>query len=163
MLREGFQKMKRFLSILTVAVCMFSLCSGCKVSKQDVTLDLVVNGSTQYTIVRSDTASFAVCEMTNKLRKAMSEFTSDITVSSDYLFENVSGSEYEIIIGNTNRAESHSVLSTLKYDDYKITIIDKKIVIAAYDEAALDAAVTRFIEKVISRAKDGNLKFTSGE
>lgn len=58
--------------------------------------------------------------------------------------------EYEILIGTTTRAESSSVYNDeLKYYDYTITSIGKKLVICGGSDEAVSNAVDHFINNMI--------------
>ncbi len=60
--------------------------------------------------------------------------------------------EFEILIGETNREESKSFLSGLLWDDYGYTIIGNKIVIAGNTPEGTLAAVKHFLDHI----KDGD-------
>lgn len=57
-------------------------------------------------------------------------------------------SEYEILVGATNRAESQTFLSGLLWDDYGYTIIGNKIVIAGHTNEGTLAAIKLFLEHI---------------
>lgn len=56
----------------------------------------------------------------------------------------------EILVGITNRKESHLVYDSLKKDQYAIEIIGDKLVIVGYDDYATAAAVECFINTYLS-------------
>ena len=56
----------------------------------------------------------------------------------------------EILVGITNRKESHDVYATLKKDEYVIKFVGDKLVIIGFDEYATSAAVAHFIEAYLS-------------
>jgi endonuclease/exonuclease/phosphatase family metal-dependent hydrolase len=56
----------------------------------------------------------------------------------------------EILVGITNRKESHDVYATLKKDEYVIKFVGDKLIILGYDEYATSAAVAHFIEAYLS-------------
>lgn len=56
----------------------------------------------------------------------------------------------EILVGITNRKESHEVYSTLKKDEYVIKFVGDKLIILGYDEYATAAAITLFMDKYMS-------------
>ncbi len=102
-------------------------------------------------------------ELSVELKLAIAEYTStnEVGIKEDYLMSGEEPLEYEILLGNTNREESLTVLDSLKYDDYKITAVGKKIVITAHNEAALEKAVEHFIAD-LENMKDGDdLCFTA--
>jgi endonuclease/exonuclease/phosphatase family metal-dependent hydrolase len=63
---------------------------------------------------------------------------------TDYMEE----SEYEILVGATNRAESQTFLSGLLWDDYGYTIIGNKIVIAGHTSEGTFSAIKLFLEHI---------------
>ena len=126
-----------------------------------VTLDVITGGETSYTIVRSSIASSAVTEVSIRLKDAMASLAPSVQIKEDYLLGDAKPGEYEILLGKTNREESAEVLDDIKYDDYKIAIVGKKIVVAAHNDTALSAAVEYFIENIVSLGADGNLQITS--
>ena len=64
----------------------------------------------------------------------------------------------EILIGNTCREESKTAMSAIGYDDFSVTYINGKIVIAAHNPERLTEAVQFFKEKCI-RSAEGRLEY----
>ena len=54
--------------------------------------------------------------------------------------------DFEILVGNTNREESKTFLSSLLWDDYGYAIVGNKIVIAGHTVESTTAAMKSFIE-----------------
>lgn len=129
--------------------------------KPETVLDLVSGGVTEYAIVRSSLGTSATTAISLKLKNAMAEIAPEIQLKEDFLLGNDKPGEFEILLGETNREESLAVLDTLKYDDYKIEVVGKKVVIAAHNDEALADAVDYFIENIISLGADGALKLSS--
>jgi len=67
----------------------------------------------------------------------------------------------EILIGDTNRAESKEVISGLAKDQYVIKWVNNKLIIAGSDDQVTNAAVTAFIEKFIKPAEGDTLELPS--
>ena len=61
-------------------------------------------------------------------------------------------SDYEILVGNTNREETQTYLSNLLWDDYGYAIVGNKIVIAGHTAEGTTAALKLFLEHI----KDGD-------
>ena len=59
---------------------------------------------------------------------------------------NIAASEYEILVGNTNREESKTFLSNLLWDDYGYAIVGNKIVIAGHTDEGTTNAIKHFLE-----------------
>lgn len=119
----------------------------------DVNEDLKIaeGGASQFKLVRGELAAAYEKTITSSLA---SFFKNDcgvtLQVSDDWVNEALgyTESEYEILVGKTNREESILVYNNLRSDDYAVTVVGKKIVIAAYTEAKLSEAVTYFTEKL---------------
>ncbi len=58
--------------------------------------------------------------------------------------------ETEILIGNTNRAESAELLKSLSKDEYGIKLINQKIVINAHTDQGIKTGVAEFISKYMN-------------
>ncbi|MBE6566830.1 MAG: endonuclease/exonuclease/phosphatase family protein [Ruminococcaceae bacterium] len=65
---------------------------------------------------------------------------------SDYYEE----SEFEILIGSTNREESQTFLADLLWDDYGYAIVGNKIVIAGHTNAGTFQAIKLFLQHIKS-------------
>ena len=60
---------------------------------------------------------------------------------------------YEILIGDTNRVESETVLKELSENQYAIKWVNKKLVIVGSDDYATKAAVNAFIDQCVKPAE----------
>lgn len=112
---------------------------------------LAENGKTSYKVIRSQTATDHEIKVTGDVVRGFKEKSNaDIFASDDWVNEALGykESELEILVGKTNRAESALVYSNLRSDDYAVVIVDKKIVIAAYNEEKLNEALAYFLEKL---------------
>ena len=67
--------------------------------------------------------------------------------------------QYEILIGNTNREESATFLSNLKWDDYGYGIVGDKLVIAGKNEDGTLKALRAFLEHI--KGNTGEVFFTN--
>ena len=61
---------------------------------------------------------------------------------------NIAASEYEILVGNTNREESKTFLSNLLWDDYGYAIVGNKIVIAGHTDEGTTGALKQFLKHI---------------
>ena len=61
---------------------------------------------------------------------------------------NIAASEYEILVGNTNREESKTFLSGLLWDDYGYAIVGNKIVIAGHTDEGTTGALKQFLKHI---------------
>ncbi|MBQ8510947.1 MAG: endonuclease/exonuclease/phosphatase family protein [Clostridia bacterium] len=131
-------------------------------------LELISDGKTAFTIVRSDSADDdATVSLLNRLKTAFKEKAGvSIALDNDWVKK---GSEpdsetYEILFGPTNHPESAQALEGVKYSDFVIKMIGNKIVINGYTVQTRAKAVTYFITNILSRAAEGqDLIFTEAD
>ena len=92
----------------------------------------------EYTVVRSDTSDDSIKALASDMRTVISDFCgSQLKIGTDYGTK----SQYEILIGDTNRTESKNAMKGLGLSDYVIKLDGTKIVIASGSTAALKAAI----------------------
>lgn len=116
---------------------------------EDTTLS--ENGEFKYKVVRAQAATKGELDATSAIVKALKEKTGAVVVASDDWVNEALGyteSEYEILIGKTNREASSKIYSKMRIDDYAVSIVDKKIVIAAFTDEKLNEAVAYFLDKL---------------
>jgi len=109
----------------------------------DTEPELVIDAETlaKYTIVRRDEATKEEKNAATTLATDMeAAFGVKLTVVSDF----ETATEYEILVGETNRDESAASYDGLKYNDYRISAKGSKIVIAAGCDESLVQAVEYF-------------------
>lgn len=110
-----------------------------------------VQGS--YTVIRSEevhsgsqTASGAA-----KLRKAINDRFGGVNIATDWTGAGgTPESEYEILVGATNRPESEEVAKDLGTNEFIIRMVGAKLVIVASGEAGITSAVNYFVETYIN-------------
>ncbi len=97
--------------------------------------------------------------MSSEERSAVTQLTKNIyahfgvllTVVND---DNTQSGEHEILIGETNRAQSTEVFGTLKYDDYFVGIKGGKLVVRGGSAGATAAAVLKLKDTVAANRGD---------
>ena len=119
----------------------------------EVTADtaIIEGGATKYKIVRAELAADYEKTMAGSLATFFTDSCGvSLSVSDDWVNEALgyTESECEILIGKTNRTESVLVYNNLRADDYAVTVVNKKIVIAAYTEEKLSEAISYFTGKL---------------
>lgn len=166
--------MKRYLTLLAlllIALLMITACGDnppADVAPTDTTtpetepapanLDIIQNGTANYTIVRAEKADGDSIAAASQLFKAFGEKTGVFPeLTTDWIKP---GNSYdpsirEILVGTTGHSESTEALKDIPYGDYVITPVGNKLVINAWSTAALDEAVNAFAEE-LAKAKDGN-------
>lgn len=97
----------------------------------------------EYTVIRSDTSDNSVKTLATEFRTIVSEFSgTQLKIGTDYGTK----TEYEILIGETNRPESKRAIEKMGYNDYIIKMDGKKIVIAGGSYNSLKIAINEFYE-----------------
>ena len=157
-----FLRVTALVALLLVAIIAVS----CKDTSSDVsaeptvTLDLVKDGKTQFTIIRPEfDDSDATVEQMKAIRDAFKEKTGvRISMEIDWLKvgQEPDPEKCEILIGRTNRPESAEAIKGLKYNDYTVKLIGNKIVINGYSDDSLANAADYFINEVLSKAESGS-------
>ena len=166
--------MKRSLSFfvsLLLAFCVFAGCGGesntdtnseqgnisgtqhgsATLSKEDVVF--LDNGESRYSIIRpNDEKITPSCAIVYKSLK--DKLKTSVKNTLDINEDGVDA--YEILVGDTNRAESKIALDYLRgekgarIDDYIICTIGKKIVINAQTPEAINAACVKFTNEIVN-------------
>lgn len=123
-----------------------------------------------FTIVRSTYAETVVIDAVKDIVAAFRENSSgewkpDIT--DDFVKGQTRDSVYEIegkevLVGLTNRKESHDVYATLNKDEYVIKFVGEKLVIVGYDDYATAAAVNAFVDTYLSSQNIDSLDLDLG-
>lgn len=109
-------------------------------------LEIVKDGATRYTIVRPDEADDKTVEAAIRLMNAISEkYGIAINLASDFDLPGQERSEYEILIGHTNREESAETLEGLKYGDSVIAVKGTRVIITGGGGKSTSDAVDAFI------------------
>ncbi|MEE0970172.1 MAG: glycosyl hydrolase [Clostridia bacterium] len=117
-----------------------------------------ISDISEYKIVREDTFDDTAKKLSVTLRDAISKATgTNVGIVTD-----ASGKKAkEILIGNTNRAESQEKKANLLYGEFFIGIVNEKIVIVGESNDSLTDAVDYFIQKFI-KEDSKSLKVPSG-
>ncbi|MBQ8208471.1 MAG: hypothetical protein IJZ89_07050 [Clostridia bacterium] len=153
--------MKKFsiiaLFILSLAV-IFTACGKTPGGSEDSTGDnsgkvkvKEITNIADYTIVRGDQADNTVKDALTILRNAIKEKNgAQLSVGTDF----GSKSEYEILLGETNRSASIEAMEKLGGDyDYIIKLVGNRIVILGGSSEATAEAVNVFIENFMPGGK----------
>ena len=136
---------------------------------EDTSIVLFDSSEIYYSIVRGTYASEievnAAVQLNVAFRKA---YSGDwrATIQDDFFKGQVKGEAYEIegkeiLVGLTNRKESHIVHETLKKDEYAIKVVGEKLVIVGFDEYATAGAVELFVTTYLSSKISDKLELTN--
>ena len=144
-----------FAAVLFLAGCNANVVDETNVAETEVqdsgTFCLYENGNSLYTIVQSAkandvvTAAGSLCWSTFK-----NTYNSELPISDDWIADPtaIPADAAEILIGNTNRAESAEVYAGMDPYAYRITCINNRIVIAASADTLLDDALEVFFANI---------------
>lgn len=118
---------------------------------QQDTIIVFENGATRYSIIWPTGPSEFEYNASTQLASAFSKCGVNIKHNRDYIGKDGSNAptDYEILIGRTNREESIDINKTLKSDDYVISSVNTKIVITGGSPAATMKAAQRFIAEYL--------------
>lgn len=118
---------------------------------------ILENGQLKYTVIKyvaePDSVTF---DAVKRLRDKIREYTGTApSIKPDYSSEErpADPNAFEILVGETNYAESKQVLADLNYGDYKITTVGNKIVIAAFSSDEISRAIN-YITGTMFKDKD---------
>jgi hypothetical protein len=106
-----------------------------------------------YAVVRSDDAHSGskISMGAATLRKAINERFGGVAITTDWTGAGgTPESDYEILVGPTNRSESEEVIKDLGVNEFIIRMVGKKLVIVASSEAGITSAVNYFVETYVN-------------
>lgn len=128
-------------------------------------LELVNEGKSEYRIIYPRLSGSSVYGTAERLRDMIFNYTGASLELSD---DSAAESKYEILVGQTSRAQSKEVTDTLRANDYKIEAFENKLVLCGGNEEALNKALSKFLDNVVYvRGKRGataqSLKVSSAD
>lgn len=143
--------LKRILSLAIVLATMLTLFTSCG-RRREVEGGIYIRG---YTVVRSAEASENIVKAAKLVKKEIRE---NLKVGVSLAKDSRSEREYEILIGNTERAESTAALEKLKSASEKrafsITFTENKIVIVGHSDDDVVLGVKSFINKFVKTSNE---------
>ncbi len=126
-------------------------------------LNIVSSGMSEFTIVYPALCDSSIKELAQKVQTTIKDYTgAELELHSDS-----EESEFEILIGDTDRDESLAVLKGIREKEGIIYVGEKKLVLVGGTEEYLKKAVAKFFKSVYASGKKGdtagNLQVTSGD
>ena len=172
--------MKRFLLIFLALMMVVSLCACNNGSQTDdptnsteenaseesleQILDIILDGASEYRIVRSESASENVSGAIISMRNSIRNITGvELKITSDLMAMSEGGNladKKEIVIGNTYYSESATVLADCEYGNYIIRVCGNKIMIVAHDESMILKACTYFSDLALKYGSKGKFSIS---
>lgn len=127
-------------------------------------LTLIADGEVLCRVVRSDRiadnhtqvqAAKEICHvLSNVSGKSTVRLYTDWSKSGEYDSDTV-----EVLVGITNYPESKEILSSISYGEYAVRVVDKKLVVAAHTDEAIQAAVKELSRYVSLHTNKGTISF----
>ena len=160
-------KTKRFAALALCLLMLLPMLAACKKNKTDepnVTPEGIVlletpvvisGGDTVYTVANPQASAETYSNCLTQLINIANGFTMPYRTAKEG--DNFA-TDTEILLGNTCRTESQDALAAIGYDDFSITYVNNKIVVAAHTPQRLEEAVA-FLKDKILQIKDGKLEY----
>ena len=154
------KKISLFLAILMLMQCFLLVACKSKDNQEttpaettqpsvepDNNVKVFAADISKYSLICAQRSSASVMGQFWQLQSQIGQmYGTEPAAETDYAEE----SEYEILIGDTNREESQAFLEGLLWDDYGYTIIGNKIVIAGHTAEGTLAAIKHILEHIKS-------------
>lgn len=143
---------KRIIAVSLVFIVLLSVLSGCSVnSSVSLPSTIDADGRFIFTIVRAEKSTAAAEGAAKNVRNAIKDnFDCKVTIVKDNVIED-NKDNYEILVGDTNRAASTEALNALVNNrpnnafDFIVKVVDRKVCIQATTEDMLTVATNWFI------------------
>ena len=130
--------------------------SGTQSDPSTESVNVVVDGASEYCIVISDFANDFVKQQAISLRKAIEASTgAKIPMGTDWDNKDSNADIKEILVGKTNREASATIADQLSDGEYSIAVVDNKIVLAGNDQT-LGLAVSTFLSTYFGYQSEDN-------
>lgn len=157
--------MKKYISLFLILTFLLTLygCSGNSsskkviINKQDYdeentrmtadALDIITYGKSNYKIVISEKADDAQKDAANLLKEALS-LTTGVTL--EIVTDKTAPDEFEILVGKTNRDETASNTDGIAENEYRISVLNKKVCFNAGSTLMLFNGINDFLFKNLS-------------
>jgi len=133
--------------ILLLLLMMLVWLTACRQEEPVAYMLLYGEGAPAYSIVRSDTSDGAELEAALLLRNTLKNCGVELPITTDWKTNPIS--EYELVVGNTLRAETEAGLTvdplTLGKEGYYVKVVGSRVYMDGGSEPAVIAAVEHFL------------------
>ena len=124
-------------------------------TEEEGVLGIVADGVCRYRVIRPERCSETVRTAAQSIDTWLFDrLDTHIEVKNDFS----PPSEWEILVGDTNRPESRSLLEGLSENEYAVACVGKKLVFCAHSDRGVQKAVEWFLEKYVKE-----LRLTQGQ
>ena len=117
-------------------------------------LDLIADGNTAYSLIRSEDASTAMIQRITELRNQIKEITgASLTYGTDWIKRGteVPAQAKEIVVGTTNRPQTIAAQESIREKDFIITYDGERLIITGGNEESTMRAIDYFIENYFDK------------
>lgn len=155
------------IALLTLVLCQLICCfTGCDFLRGG---DEETTAETAFELTKENLASYTiiVSSQSNENVESVASFIQNMIyqklgVTLEIKTDEAEVTEYEILIGLTNRAESAEIMANVDDDDYGYALVGKKIVIAGKTVSAAKEALLLFKQDVLSKADSESVLLAAG-
>ena len=165
--RDFFMKLTRFTALILLAASLLLLFAGCEKEEPEISTEpaievtepieapkliLVEDGKTDFKIIRSeDAVGYDLDTSMLVYQRAKATLSSSFKITEDWNspLDPTPADAHEILLFETNRAESAAALADLDVDGYLIRVTEHKIVIVGSSPSACNAALYYFFDTLI--------------
>lgn len=117
-----------------------------KFDGEEGTLGLIVDGVCRYTVIRSENASDAIIAAARSLDTYLFyHLKTHIEIKNDFAAPRA----LEILVGQTNRAESQEVLLSLNEGEYTVRCLGEKLILCGTSDEGTQKAVEWFLKHCV--------------
>jgi predicted esterase len=158
---------KRILWVLLTLVITLALMVACKTSdgpsgdegmKEPYTIDFIVNGVSEYTVVYDDSNEVITKQVKNFVKKMDNNFF--VTLQAVGISEADADYGKEIVVGAVREA-GRGATAKLKGADFSVTIVDDDIVLSSSSDRLYPYLFEVFAEEYLPAFDQGNLTISS--
>lgn len=117
-------------------------------------LDLIADGKSEYSLVRSENSSNTIIQRVSSLRTQIKEATgASLTYNTDWIKrgDEVPAEAKEIVIGTTNRPQTIAALKAIREKDFVIAYDGGRLIITGGTEEATLRAIDYFAENYLDK------------
>ena len=117
-------------------------------------LDLISDGKTEYSLIRSEEASTAIIQRVTEMRNQIKEMTgASLTYGTDWIKRGteVPAEAKEIVVGTTNRPQTIAAQESIREKDFIIAYEGGRLVITGGNEEATMRAIDYFVENYFDK------------
>lgn len=155
-------KIALLILVLCQLVCCFTGCNLLKGGEEttgESTFELTEANLASYTIIVPSQSKDSMESVASFLQNTIYQ---KISVTLEIKTDDVEATEYEILVGLTNRAESVAFYENVKGNNYGYALVGKKLVLAGNTAKLVKEAMLMFSNDVINKTGSEGITMASG-